>query len=366
MTEFPTFFAGKRVFLTGHNGFKGSWLATWLKVMGAEVTGFSLPCGADSQAIFAAAGVEDGMRSLAGDIMDADAVRRAMVDADPEMVIHNAAQALVRKSYAEPLGTFATNIMGTANVLDAMRSCKQIRSAVVVTTDKCYENREWTYSYREVDRLGGRDPYSASKACAELVTHSYRSSFLAQQGIAVATARAGNVIGGGDWAEDRLVPDIIRALQQGKPIILRNPQAQRPWQHVLEPVRGYLLLSKKLYEGGQGCAEAWNFGPPESSAVPVRQLTETILKVWGSGSYELDERPGDPHEAGVLKLDSSKAKARLGWTPLLSLEDSVRYTVEWYHAAWTDLPSCQKLSLAQIAGYEQLMSAQKSKPAWAK
>ena len=256
----PGFWAGKRVFLTGHTGFKGSWLSLWLQTMGAKVTGFAL-APPTSPSLFEAARVADGMTSIIGDIRDAAALKDALVAADSEIVLHMAAQPLVRASYDDPVGTYATNVMGTVHLLEAVRAAASVRACVVVTTDKCYENREWAWGYREDEPMGGFDPYSNSKGCSELVTSAYRRSFFQHSGIALGSARAGNVIGGGDWAADRLVPDILRAFEQNKPVVIRNPNATRPWQHVLEPLSGYLVLAERLYNDGQAFAEGWNFGP---------------------------------------------------------------------------------------------------------
>ncbi|WP_313617851.1 CDP-glucose 4,6-dehydratase, partial [Rhizobium sp.] len=280
-----SFWRGKRVLLTGHTGFKGSWLSLWLQNLGAHVTGFALP-PPTSPSLFEATGVADGMTSLIGDIRDLEALKNAVRTADPEIVIHMAAQPLVRYSYVNPVETFSTNVMGVVNLLEAVRESQKIRAVVNVTTDKCYENREWPWGYRENEPMGGYDPYSSSKACAELVTAAYRRSYFTTPSnghrVAVATARAGNVIGGGDWAKDRLIPDIVYAFSQGVPASIRNPQAIRPWQHVLESLRGYLILAENLFEHGDEFAEAWNFGPNDDDAKPVSWITERMAELWGN------------------------------------------------------------------------------------
>jgi len=337
----PAFWRGKRVFLTGHTGFKGSWLALWLRRLGAEVTGFALPPELPSLA--EAAGVEHRITSIRGDIRDLEIIGRAVQAADPHIVLHLAAQALVRLSYEQPVETFATNVMGTAHVLEAARRVGGVQALVTVTTDKCYENREWVWPYRETDRLGGHDPYSASKACAELVTAAWRRSFLLadrpnKPPLAVATARAGNVIGGGDWSRDRLVPDCVRAFAAGQVVEIRNPHATRPWQHVLEPLCGYLLLAEQLWMSGQDFAEAWNFGPVMDDVQPVSRVVQRLAQAWGDGAaWHATDGP-HPHEAGFLAVDPSLARRRLDWRPRLSLEPALDWTACWYkqYAAGAD------------------------------
>jgi len=328
----PAFWSGRRVFLTGHTGFKGSWLAMWLQSLGAEVTGFALAPVTPS--LSDAAGVEGRITSIRGDIRDLPTLQAAMRRADPEVVLHMAAQALVRRSYDNPLETLTTNILGTAHVLEAARQVPGLRALVNVTTDKCYENREWAWAYRETDALGGHDPYSASKACAELVTAAWRRSFLSgrpgQPPVALATARAGNVIGGGDWAPDRLVPDCIRAFTEGRAVELRNPHATRPWQHVLDPLCGYLLLAEALHDRGQAFAEAWNFGPDTGDAQPVAAIVSGLAQAWGGGAV-WRAMPGDhPHEAGLLAVDSARARTKLGWRPRVPLDTALDWTGAWY------------------------------------
>lgn len=337
MTD-KTFWNGKKVFLTGHTGFKGSWLSIWLHSLGAKVTGYALEPPTDPS-LFELAKVDELVTSVIADVRDLDRLKAEMVMAEPEIVIHMAAQPLVRDSYKIPVETYATNVMGTVHLLEAVRSCPSVRAVVNVTTDKVYENREWAWGYRENEPFGGYDPYSNSKGCSELVTAAYRSSyFITQQlndstsqrhGAAVATARAGNVIGGGDWAGDRLVPDIIRAIMAGEKVLIRNPHAIRPWQHVLEPLSGYLLLAQRLYEQGADYAEGWNFGPSEDDAQPVEWIVQALCKKWGNGAgYFIDD--GDhPHEAHYLKLDCSKARARLDWRPRWSLSTALDAIVDW-------------------------------------
>lgn len=331
------FWRGRKVFITGHTGFKGSWLSLWLQDLGAEVTGFSLP-ERDDNAIFERAGVGAGLQDIRGDIRDLNTLNDAIARAAPSVVLHLAAQPLVRESYRDPVGTLATNVMGTAHVCEAVRRASEkqkIDALVVITTDKVYENREWQKPYTEKDTLGGHDIYSSSKACAELVTASYRASFAAPHGIAMATARSGNVIGGGDFAADRLVPDAVRAFAAGEMLTIRNPSSTRPWQHVLDPLAGYLILAQRLVEQGAEFAEAWNFGPDPEADVPVSQVADQLVQVWGGDAKWQAIASGGPHEAGLLKLDSSKAKARLGWHPRLPLSRAVAITVAWYRAAAT-------------------------------
>lgn len=319
MTRFDAFYRGRRVLVTGHTGFKGSWLSLCLARLGAEVTGYSLP-PATEPSLFQGARVGGLLRSHLGDIRDQAALSSVVRESQPEIVFHLAAQPLVRDSYRFPVETFATNVMGTVHLLEALRGCGSVRAVVNVTSDKCYDNREWDRGYREEDHLGGFDPYSNSKACSELVTASFRSSYFnpaayARHGVALATARSGNVIGGGDWAADRLVPDILRSLLAGEVVRVRNPQAVRPWQHVLEPLDGYLTLGQKLYQEGPRFGEAWNFGPHEADAEPVERIVQRICRLWGgSARYEID-RGEHPHEARYLKLDCSKARSVLGWRP---------------------------------------------------
>jgi CDP-glucose 4,6-dehydratase len=329
--DLKTFYAGKRVFVTGHTGFKGAWLTLWLRMLGAEVTGFSLS-PASSPNLFELADVDHGIRSIIGDIRHPAELQAAVAEAQPEIVFHLAAQALVKRSYRDPVETYSTNVMGTLNVLESARSTPSVRAALVVTSDKCYENREWMWGYREHDPLGGHDPYSSSKACAEIVVSAYRRSYCDGSGMLVASARAGNVIGGGDWAEGRLVPDIVRAFSQSLPVVIHNPHSVRPWQHVLEPLRGYLLLGANLWSGERCWAEAWNFGPPLGKEARVEDLARLMLRYWGAGEVLIDPSPTGPHEAGQLRLDSTKSILRIPWRPRLNLDEAVALTVESYRS----------------------------------
>lgn len=357
-TVSSAFWRGKRVLLTGHTGFKGSWLSLWLQSLGAQVHGLAL-APSSTPNLFTEARVAKGMSSSTiGDIRDLCVVQQVMKAAQPDIVIHMAAQPLVRQSYAEPVETYSTNVMGTVHVLDAVRQAESVKSIVVVTTDKCYDNKEWVWGYRENEPMGGHDPYSNSKGCAELVSNAYRSSFLQGQGKAVATARAGNVIGGGDWATDRLVPDILRAFEANQPVMIRNPHATRPWQHVLEPLNGYLILAEHLYTDGQAFAEGWNFGPKDDDARPVQWIVEHMAIAWAKGVGWQQDGGVHPHEANYLKLDISKAKARLGWEPRWQLATALEYISSW-HQAWLAHEDMHQLCIHQI---QQYSSTQNSKP----
>jgi CDP-glucose 4,6-dehydratase len=353
----PLFWAGKSVFLTGHTGFKGSWISLWLESLGAKLTGFALP-PPTSPSLFDEARVGEGMESVIGDIRDFNALQNAMQVARPEIVIHMAAQPLVRYSYRNPVETYATNVMGTVHLLEAVRNTPGVKAVVNITTDKCYENREWVWGYRENEPMGGYDPYSNSKGCAELVSAAYRSSFFNahdfdKHGVAVATVRAGNVIGGGDWAEDRLIPDILSGFQDKRMVSIRNPHAIRPWQHVMEPLRGYLALVERLYESGPEYAEAWNFGPNDDDAKPVGWIVERMAKAWGNDAQWQLDGGEHPHEANYLKLDISKARSRLDWHPVLHLEDALKLIIDWakQRQAGADI---KKLTLTQIQNYQRL------------
>ena len=348
-----SFWRGRRVFLTGHTGFKGSWLSLWLQKLGADLIGFAL-APPTNPSLFELARVSDGMRSIEGDIRDLETFKSVLINAKPEIVIHMAAQPLVRDSYQYPVDTFASNVMGTVHLFEAILATPSVRAVVNITTDKCYENKEWIWSYREVEPMGGHDPYSASKACAELVSSAYRTSFFQPDGhkIAMATARAGNVIGGGDWAKDRLMTDLITAFTSSKPIMIRNPNAIRPWQHVLEPLRGYLMLAEKLFIHGGEFAEAWNFGPNDEDVKPVSWLTEKLTEFWGDNP-QWQIQPGEhPHEANYLKLDISKAKAKLDWFPSMDLAKALRLTAEWTQqlAAGVD---ARTITFRQIQAYQE-------------
>ena len=354
-----TLFQNKRVFLTGHTGFKGGWLTLWLQRLGAEVTGYALE-PPTSPSLYEVARVASGIASIHGDIRDLPGLQQALHQACPQIVFHLAAQSLVRHGYQNPVDTYATNVMGTLNLLEAVRQTPGVRAVVIVTSDKCYENREWVWGYREDEPLGGHDPYSNSKGCAELITRAYRDSYFnptttAGHGAAIASARAGNVIGGGDWAADRLVPDLLRAIQAGAPAVIRSPHAIRPWQHVLEPLSGYLRLAERLYTDGTAFAEAWNFGPSDTDARPVQWVVEHLIEAARAegltgARWQLDPNP-QPHEAHFLKLDSAKARSRLDWHPRWPVAEAIRRTVAWHQAllAGADM---RARSLADIADYE--------------
>ncbi len=348
-----SFWRGKRVFLTGHTGFKGGWLALWLSEMGAEVHGYALAPSTDPS-FCAVTGLVDRLAgSTIADIRDAAALGNALRLAAPEIVLHLAAQPLVRYSYAAPVETYAVNVIGTVNLFEAIRQTAGVKAVVNVTTDKCYENRERNAPYAEDEALGGYDPYSSSKACSELVTSAYRRSFLAEQGVALASARAGNVIGGGDWSADRLLPDFLRAIDAGQTLIIRYPHAIRPWQHVLEPLSGYLRLAERLYFDSTAFAEAWNFGPEEADSRPVKWLVDNLCARVPGASWKREEAP-QLHEAGTLKLDSGKAKQRLKWHPRWALDQALAHTVDW-HIAWRNGADMCEFSLQQIAAYESAM-----------
>jgi CDP-glucose 4,6-dehydratase len=349
-----TFWRDRRVLLTGHTGFKGGWLALLLDRLGARVSGYALapPSG---PSLFETAGVGRHLRSRLGNINDLPALQAFAAEAEPEIIFHLAAQALVLPSYQAPLDTLTTNVLGTAHVLELARQLPGLKAVVVVTSDKVYENREWSWGYREIDHLGGHDPYSASKACAELVTAAYRRSFLAAAGVAAGTARAGNVIGGGDWSAHRLVPDFIRAVLRGEPFIVRNPASVRPWQHVLEPLEGYLLLAQALASGEPGADQAWNFGPAVEASRPVADLATDLTRLWGGAAAWKHQGADQAHEAGRLGLDAAKARARLGWTPRLGYEEGLRWTVEWYKA-FARQADMEAFTIAQVDAFRELSS----------
>ena len=351
------FWKGKKVFLTGHTGFKGGWLSLWLHHLGAEVTGFSLAPPSNPN-LFEAANVASCLYSMQSDIRDLDALRNALLLSEAEVVFHLAAQALVRDSYQDPVGTYMTNVQGTVHLLEALRSSSSVRAAVIVTSDKCYDNKEWPWGYRENDSLGGVDPYSSSKGCAEIVTAAYRHSFFpinkySEHRIAIASARAGNVFGGGDWSKDRLVPDVMRAVLQGVPLRIRNSKSIRPWQHVLEPLSGYLRLAECLTSDGASYSESFNFGPADTEARPVEWLVDALLAAWGSNCAWSCNRGDSPHESSYLKLDCSKSRMRLDWAPRISLEDGLAWTVEWFQG-YQQGKDLQQLTLEQIRRYEEL------------
>ena len=342
------FWKGKRVFLTGHTGFKGSWLSLWLYSLGAEVRGYALN-PPTSPSLFREAKIDTIIDSQIADIRDQDTLHESMTGFNPDILIHMAAQPLVRYSYDAPIETYEVNVIGTAKVLEVARSCPNLRAIVNITTDKCYENDGRAEGYKENDPMGGYDPYSSSKGCAELVASSYRRSFLQDQGIGIASVRAGNVIGGGDWADDRLIPDILRSFEKNKPVVIRNPKATRPWQHVLEPLSGYLILAQNLYKDQKKYAEGWNFGPNEKDVQPVDWILDKMISKWPNSSWELDNN-SNPHEAGFLKLDISKAKSKLGWSPVWELSQTLERIVSW-HQAWLNKDDMQAVCLTEIEEY---------------
>ena len=346
-----SFWEGKRVLITGHTGFKGGWLSLWLSRSGAKVTGFSLP-PPTSPSIYEAAKVGTRVDDITGDIRDAEAISAAIARCRPEIVFHMAAQSLVRRSYRDPIETYATNVMGTVHVLEAVRRFGDTRVVVNITSDKCYENREMLWGYRETDPMGGYDPYSSSKGCAELVATAYRRSYFEAGTTRLASVRAGNVIGGGDWAEDRLIPDCMRALSKGETILIRRPNAVRPWQHVLEPIAGYLLYAQKLFEGVD-LPPALNFGPWEADVQPVGKVVKDIAALWGAGARWEVQSDGGPHEAGLLTLDSTLARHKLWWRPRMRLADALAFTVEWYRRFGAG-EAMDAVTLEQIDRYERL------------
>lgn len=351
------FWQGKSVFLTGHTGFKGGWLSLWLSSMGAKVNGYALPPNTTPN-LFSVLNLQDSLaHSQIGDIRDLDSLQKAVIKARPDIVIHMAAQPLVRYSYAHPVETYATNVMGTVYLLESLRSVDSVRATVVVTTDKCYENTERLAGYQEHEPMGGHDPYSSSKGCAELVTAAYRQSFYSidqysRHHHAIASARAGNVIGGGDWSEDRLIPDAIKAFETDKPLLIRNPLATRPWQHVLEPLSGYLVLAQALYEKGAPFAQAWNFGPRDCDARPVKEVVDLLISAWGSPASWVQDASEHPHEAHSLKLDITKAHEQLGWVPKWNLEVAIEKIAQW-QKAFQNKQDMKSISLAQIQSYSQ-------------
>ena len=351
-----SFWQGKKVLVTGHTGFKGAWLSLWLVQLGAEVTGYALQ-PPTTPSLFEICSLDTSVHSYIGDVRDYDNVLRTIKKTRPDVVFHLAAQPLVRESYRNPVETYAINVMGTVNLLEAVRQVETIRAVVNITTDKCYENKEWCWGYRENEPMGGYDPYSNSKACSELVTSAFRSSFFNpadydKHGVAIATARAGNVIGGGDWASDRLIPDFIKAIEVGEKIQIRNPVAVRPWQHVLEPISGYLMLAERLYKEGAAFAEGWNFGPEDSDAKSVEWIVQQLCLLWGEGAaYEIDQGE-HPHEATYLKLDCSKSKIRLNWQSNWSLHEALARIVFW-NKAYREEQDMKEFCLKQITDYRK-------------
>jgi len=356
-------YAGRRVFVTGHTGFKGAWLAEWLLTLGAEVTGYALNPPTEPS-LFAALDLGARLKHVVADVRDRDRLVAEVQAVQPSVIFHLAAQPLVLRAYAQPHETFETNVMGTVNVLEAARACASVRAVVVVTSDKCYQNHEDDRPFRETDAMGGHDPYSASKGCAELVTASYRDSFFAD-GAAVASARAGNVIGGGDWAADRIIPDSVRALAAGEPIVVRNPDAVRPWQHVLEPLAGYLWLGARMLREGRGYEGAWNFGPTDDAGDrSVRWVVERFLGEWGTGSWITAGGTGTKlHEAHRLSLDSAKARGQLGWAPVWDAQTAVRRTASWYREYYQSPATARALVENQIRAYQD--DARTARLTWA-
>lgn len=346
----PEFWRNKRVFVTGHTGFKGSWLCLWLHAMGAHVKGYALT-PPTQPSLFEEAKVGGLVEHQIGDIRDYETLLDSVREFRPDIVFHMAAQPLVRYSYEQPLETYTTNVLGTAHLLEAVRLSGTAKAVVNITTDKCYENREWVWGYREDEPLGGHDPYSSSKACSELVTSAYRRSFLQNTSIALASARAGNVIGGGDWAKDRLIPDILGSFANKEPVLIRSPHAIRPWQHVLEPLSGYMLLAEKLWDQPKEHSEAWNFGPADEDAKPVEWIVSAMSSRWGVGSQWHIDQGDHPHEAHHLKLDISKARQRLGWSPRWSLSTALDKVIDW-HKAWMGGENMRGYALRQIAEYQ--------------
>lgn len=352
------FWKDKKVLITGHTGFKGSWLSLWLQECGAELIGYSVGIPT-TPSLFDVARVSDGMISIFGDVRDLNRIKGVMEKYEPAIVIHLAAQAIVRKGYEDPVGTYSTNVMGTVNVLEAVRHSGSVRAALMITSDKCYENREWHWGYRENDPMGGHDPYSSSKGCAELVVSAYTRSFFGSESLGakpvfVASARAGNVIGGGDWAKDRLVPDTMRAILERQPVVVRYPGSTRPWQHVLEPLRGYLLLLENLWVHGSDFVGAWNFGPDDRDAKTVSWIAEMLTGLWGDGASWTTDSTKHPHEATYLKLDCSKAKSLLSWMPRLNITQALEWIVEWYKG-YSGGATMRQVTLGQIARYEEIL-----------
>jgi CDP-glucose 4,6-dehydratase len=356
----PNFWHNKNVLITGHSGFKGSWLALWLQSLRSRVSGYSLNPKSEPN-IFELANVYEGINSQVGDIRDMNSLASVIKQEKPEIIFHLAAQALVRYSYENPVETYSTNVMGLVNLLEIIRDCPSVKSVIIVTTDKCYENREWVWPYRENEAMGGFDPYSSSKACAELVSAAYRNSyfnpaFYESHRVGVATARAGNVIGGGDWSEDRLVPDIIRAINSGCSVKIRNPNSVRPWQHVLESLNGYLTLAESLYISGDQFSSAWNFGPNISDCLTSLDITKKLISIAGSDTeIEIGSNENQPHEAGLLMLDTSKARNVLGWKPILSIEQSLQWILNWNNAYKNQL-NLKEVSLKQIFEYQNMIN----------
>ena len=350
------FWKDKRVFITGHTGFKGGWLSLWLHHLGAEVVGYALEPPTIPN-LFDLCNLFEIIKSIKGDVRDLDFLKKSLASNKPDIVFHMAAQSLVLQSYNDPVGTYSTNAMGTVNLLETARCVDGIKAVVIVTSDKCYENREWVWGYRENEAMGGYDPYSSSKGCSELITAAYRESYFKTNETTVASVRAGNIIGGGDWGKDRLIPDCIRSLTDNKEILIRNPQAIRPWQHVFDPLSGYLLLAEKLYHNGIHYAQAWNFGPNEqNNAVAVHEIVQLVIRYWGGGSWKnMSNSESSPlHEARYLKLDCSKARAELDWKSIINIEESTKWTCEWYKEYYNNKTPMRDFSLGQLNRYLKL------------
>jgi len=356
-----SFWKGRRVFLTGHTGFKGSWLSLWLHAMGADVTGYSLEPPTEPS-LFVQAKIGELVRSITGDIRDYSKMKSAIAECRPEVVLHLAAQSVVRRGYDDPIETYSSNVMGTVNVFEAIRQLKYKCVIVNVTSDKCYENREWSWGYREIEPMGGRDPYSNSKGCAELVTSSFRDSYFHpevfdQHGVALGSARAGNAIGGGDWTANQLIPDLIRSFLKGESCLIRSPYAIRPWQLALEPLRGYLLLAERLAENPVQFASGWNFGPVDSDAKPVYWIADELVRLWGSGASWSQDSASHPHEAHFLKLDASKSGNYLDWHPVLPLKQALEWIAQWYRV-YQSGGDLRRITQTQIERYEALVAEQ--------
>ncbi len=350
------FWKGKKVFITGHTGFKGSWLSLWLKNLEVELTGYSLD-SSDQKSFFKDAKIANGMNSIIGDIRDIELLKKEVIKSKPDIIIHMAAQALVRDSYSDPVQTYSTNIMGTVNIFEAARECNSVKSLINVTSDKCYENKERELGYKENEPMGGYDPYSSSKGCAELVASAYRNSFFIPEGnINMASVRAGNVVGGGDWSKDRLIPDAIKAFYNHQKVLIRNPGAIRPWQFVLEPLRGYLMLAEKMYNGANDFASGWNFGPNDTDVKNVEWIIQKLCSVWGQeANWEYEkEKSKILHEANYLKLDITRAKKMLKWSPTLNIEETIGFIVEWYKG-YESNKDIRKISVDQIIKYQNLL-----------
>ncbi len=357
------FWKGKKVLITGHTGFKGSWLSLWLQSIGTHIVGYSLP-PPTKPSLFEVANVADGMCSINGDVRDIEHLKATIVKYQPEIIIHMAAQSLVRYSYIDPIETYTTNVLGTVNVLEAVRQIKGARKVLIITSDKCYKNNEWLWGYRENEPMGGHDPYSSSKGCAEIIISAYRHSYFPvenydRHNVAIASARAGNVIGGGDWSDDRLIPDIMKAFMENRPVIVRNPNAVRPWQHVLEPLNGYLCLIEKLWANGPGFSSGWNYGPNDDDVCEVSWIVERMVKLWGENAqWDLD-KDQNPHEANYLKLDCSKAKNILKWSPKLNLPATLEWIIKWYRN-YQQNKDMRNYSEAEIRRYEKLKNTKAS------